>query len=184
MFLNLIKFFGPGVVPFVRVLMEADGAGAGGAAPAAGSEGGAGGAAPSGNEDGQAAAVEAAQTRTQLIELYKSREDVVPDMIGGASLAEINQSLQQAQAAFVAIRDKVLSPYQAAIEASQANGSAQALGFQNIGAQRVVPAAPAAPVNPGGAGAGKQAPGAGPDVSKLSPMAKIALGLSMKGQSR
>jgi hypothetical protein len=187
MFLNMIKFFGPGVTDFLRVMMEADSGTGGGGAGSSGGSGaaGEGGGAVSGNEDGQQVAVEAAQTREQLIALYRQRADVVPDMIGGATLAEINASLQAAQASFAALRDQILSPYQAAIEASQNPGAAQALGFLNTGTQRITPPAPAQvpPVSAGGAGAGKQAPG-GVDVSKLSAAAKIAFGLNMKGQSR
>jgi hypothetical protein len=69
--------------------------------------------------------------------LLRAQPDLIPELIGGATLAEVEASAKQARAAYTAVRERVLRAAQGPVPPGQAGASAApspARGFAAIAA--------------------------------------------------
>ncbi|NWJ97054.1 MAG: hypothetical protein HXX20_14820 [Chloroflexi bacterium] len=179
MLFNAVRFFGPGVVDLLRVMWSPD-EGGGGASTGGSNEEGVSGEEPIADRvavDGELAAM-----RDRLVALYRERSDVVPELIGGETLAEIEASLVTSQQAF----SRVTSGLQDSLPANGTNQTAIAqesranTARRNDGTARVFSTLP-----PVAAGGGERKPGmASGTTGTMTAVQKIAAGLAARSQSR
>lgn len=188
MIINLLRLFGPGIVETLRVMWSPEGGGTAGsgqegegqtveetqhfpetqqfqekadpaeADPLPGGKGAAGETGALREQYGAALA--------QLGQLYRAREDVVPEMVRGESVAELEASFQRAREAYDRVRARVLERGNLPVEPSKP-GTGPKPGVEP---EIMVPVAP-------GGGTRGGTPGTGPGQS-LTPLQKIALGLN------
>ncbi len=198
MILNMLKLFGPGVTDILKIMWSADTGGDGGGASGGTDTGGEAVSAsetvdnnisaeitnPSPDTSGLAGQVETLRNEVggaieKLAELYRDRGDLIPELVTGNTVKELEDNVERAVAAFNNIKAK-LTPPAAPPAAPPIPPLEGGSGVQKT-ALDGGPKFQIGSETPVGAGGGVRG-GTGAEAPVLSALDKIALGISAGNQ--